>query len=55
MEKLLRWSDRIASLGGTLSGIGICLGVLLVTAENRDAHLFFRKPSTSPRSIRGTS
>ncbi len=33
MEKLLRWSDRIASLGGALSGIGICLGVLLVTVE----------------------
>ncbi len=33
MEKVLRWSDRIASLGGALSGIGICLGVLLVTAE----------------------
>jgi TRAP-type C4-dicarboxylate transport system permease small subunit len=33
MEKVLRWSDRIASLGGALSGAGICLGVLLVTAE----------------------
>ncbi len=33
MKKLLRFSDRISSLGGILSGIGICLGTLLVVLE----------------------
>lgn len=33
MNRLLRFSDRISSLGGALSGIGICLGVLLVVSE----------------------
>jgi len=33
MKKLLRWSDRISSLGGALSGLGICLGLVLVIAE----------------------
>ncbi|MDD4365744.1 MAG: hypothetical protein PHF19_08380, partial [Synergistales bacterium] len=33
MKKLLHFSDRISSLGGILSGIGICLGTLLVVLE----------------------
>lgn len=33
MDKLLDFSDRISALGGALSGVGICLGVLLVVTE----------------------